>query len=301
MDNLQFGNVTVVLAEPNPDLRHAFNMALRGMGFKRITETGALKGVRTALLKDEIDLIVADTALPDGNLCDLIQKIRHREIGGVPFAVVLTLVSNPIHVHVKKVINSGTDDLLLKPVTPEKICSRIRLLSQDRKKFVVTTGYIGPDRRRKARSDGMEIPLITVPNPLQMNRSTFQNFDGRKRVVESAFAQINLQKVERHAYQIGWLSDRIEEARKQGKPAGESPMPKYIERLYQISRDMSRRSKNTVHSHLIPLCLTMTDLTKPLKQTGASPGENDNDMIKKIAAVIRRVSEPEQPDQTKQA
>ncbi len=301
MDTLQFSNVTVVLAEPNPDLRHAFNMALRGMGFKRIAETGTLKGVRKALLKSEIDLIVTDTSLPDGNVCDLIRRIRHRETGDIPFAVILALVSNPVHVHVKEAVNSGADDLLLKPVTPEKICSRIRLLSQDRKKFVVTTGYVGPDRRRKPRSDGMEIPLISVPNPLQMGRSTFQNFDGRQRVVESAFARINLQKVERHAYQIGWLSDRIEEARKQGKPAGEPPMAEYIERLYQISRDMGRRSKNTVHSHLIPLCLTMTDLTKPLKQTGAGPGKNDNDMIQKIAAVIRRVSDPEQQDKIKQA
>ncbi len=134
-----------------------------------------------------------------------------------------------------------------------------------------------------------------------MSRSAFQNFDGRQRVVESAFAQINLQKVERHAYQIGWLADRIQEARKRGNPTEGNPMPKYIERLHQISRDMSRRSKNTVHSHLIPLCLTMTDLTKPLKQTGASPGKDDNDMIKKIANVIRRVSEPGQEDQIKQA
>ncbi len=301
MDSLQYNNVSVILAEPNPDLRHAFNMALRGMGFKRITETDSLKGIRKALYKGEIDLIIADTSLPDGNVCTLIQKIRHREIGDIPFAVILTLVSNPIQTQIKAVINSGTDDLLLKPVTAEKICSRIRLLSQGRKKFIVTTGYVGPDRRRKSRKEGVEIPLIPVPNPLQMSHSTFQNFNGKRRVVESAFAQINLQKVERHAYQIGWLADRIEEARKHEKPKGENPMPDYIERLYQISRDMSRRSKNTVHSHLIPLCLTMTDLTKPLKQSGASPGKEDKDMIKKIASVIRRVSEPDGEDQAKQA
>ncbi len=51
MDTLQYNNISVVLAEPNPDLRHTFNMALRGMGFKRITETDSLKASARPYIK----------------------------------------------------------------------------------------------------------------------------------------------------------------------------------------------------------------------------------------------------------
>ena len=68
---------------------------------------------------------------------------------------------------VKKVIESGSDDLLPKPLSSGHLISRIEQLVQARKSFVVTSEYIGPDRRNTEERES-EITLLQVPNSLRV-------------------------------------------------------------------------------------------------------------------------------------
>lgn len=67
---------------------------------------------------------------------------------------------------VEKVADCGADALLVKPFAPKQLIERIEFLANRRKKFVVTSGYVGPDRRKDQTRES-PIPLIDVPNTLR--------------------------------------------------------------------------------------------------------------------------------------
>src|SRR3546814_1821103 len=57
--------------------------------------------------------------------------------------------------------------LLVKPLSTRIILDRIETVALHRKPFVVTSDYIGPDRRKAVARRDSNVPLIEVPNPLR--------------------------------------------------------------------------------------------------------------------------------------
>ncbi len=63
-------------------------------------------------------------------------------------------------------VNSGADDLLLRPFSTTLLGQRIEAHVERRKGFVITTEYVGPDRRKEP--GGGAIDLFDPPNSLKM-------------------------------------------------------------------------------------------------------------------------------------
>src|SRR3546814_18089900 len=55
--------------------------------------------------------------------------------------------------------------LLVKPLSTRIILDRIETVALHRKPFVVTSDYIGPDRRTAVARRDSNVPLIEVPHP----------------------------------------------------------------------------------------------------------------------------------------
>ena len=115
--------------------------------------------IREVVDNNAIDLIIAANEFPDGSFSDLTHRIRHHEIGDDPYLVVITLMTNPNSESIREVIGSGTDDLLTKPISPAQLIERVENLTRERKRFVVTTDYVGPHRRQKSGPGSRERSL----------------------------------------------------------------------------------------------------------------------------------------------
>ena len=140
-----------------------------------------------------VDLIVAENELQDGKISDLTRRIRHHEAGDNPFLVVITLMEELTSEAINNVIDSGTDDLLTKPISPALLIERVESLTRERKRFVVTTDYVGPTRRRKSRPGSQEIPEFKVPNSLQLKAAGLYDAERyRRRITEIARIIIGL-------------------------------------------------------------------------------------------------------------
>lgn len=289
MGAFDYSNVGLVLAEPSRALRDDLLNALVKEGFRKIHAVGNLLGARQALAKDGVQLLIGDTKLAEGELSEVVYEVRHGRFGKDPFLVVIILVSNPSQDLVRRVINSGPDDVLLKPVTPEQLIDRIRGLSRGRKKFVVTTEYIGPDRRTKDRPGTMEISLLDVPNPLMLAATGQLESRHQQRSRDAAVARINQQKVERHAFQVGFLVDRIVLALE----AGEGILLADLEHLRDVAEDISRRVASTPYRHIAELCLTLSHMTTRYLSQDYEMDERDRMLLRKLAEAIRRGVEPE--------
>lgn len=284
MNSNRFENIRVVLAEPNAALRKDIKGSLNRAGFQDVRDTGNLSPAVQSIEDGAIDLLIGDTKLPEGDLEDVVYRMRHGKLGDNPFIVVITLVSDPTPDLIKDVINSGTDVVLVKPFDLDDLLERVLALTQGRKRFVVTTDYIGPDRRTKPRSGTMEIPQIVVPNPLRMRITGQIDVARISRSIEVAAMDINIQKVERHAYQIKFLVDRILAGA--SEEALSDLARSDIERLEVVAEDMGRRVARTPYAHTVEMCLTLRQTAKQLLQSPEICDPNNLDMLSKLARAI---------------
>jgi DNA-binding response OmpR family regulator len=291
MPTYDLANVRLVLAEPNMAIRRDLVEALTSHGFESIMATGNMLPIRKAIEEGSVDLLVGDTALPEGDLSELVRAMRNGEIGDNPFLVTIILVSNPGQETMRKVINSGTDSVLVKPFTAEQLVERILMLIEKRKRFVVTSDYVGPDRRSTARPGSQIVPQIDVPNPLQCRAMGQGDPFRMKRVVENAAARINEQKVERDAFQIGYLVDRIVPGLAPGGNYEEAVI--HLKLLASVSRDIARRIKATKFLPAAAMCLTLVDIVLRMIEDLPQPDEDDLRFLSTLPPLICRIVLPD--------
>ena len=157
--------VKIVLADGDTYTSQGLRNALANEGYCDVRTIARLTALRDVMMTATVDLLVLDVDLPDGNAVGLVRDIRQGRLGRNPFLpiILLTWASEPKVV--QRVVNSGVDLILVKPLSPAQLFSRIDGLIADRKPFVVTADYVGPDRRAQAAPNPVQ--RYDVPNTLK--------------------------------------------------------------------------------------------------------------------------------------
>jgi len=280
-----FINARVLLAEFNPQLRMCYEDVLVKIGFKNILSTDNLVDVKNAIVGGKIDLLICDTSMEDGGVINLIRAMRLGLLGGDIFPIVISTITNPTHALVQKVIDSGSDNILVKPIAFQAFKERILQLASRREAFVVTSDYIGPDRRQKRRPDAMEVPKTQVPNPLHNKVTGFYSEDAYNACVSRAVDILNKLRIERQCYQIGYLVERIH-------PEGTEvvdhrKLPVEWRRLVFTARDLAKRVKGSPYAHVNGMACTLVSFVKDMDETG-SLTTNDVQLLSHLSQGISR-------------
>lgn len=280
----------VVLVEPNLSLRKRLFAEVESLGCTDIVDTGNLGGVYTAFQKGGIDVLIGNVTLPEGDLSELVHGIRHGVVGDNPFVIAISLVSKVDVNKITGIIDSGVDDVQIMPLNENDLQNRIRKLASGRKRFVVTSDYIGPDRRPKGMEvvGSMEVPLIKVPNPLQVHISGRQGHLTTQRTFESALNTINEQKIERHAYAVDWLMQKVGKMQNGELPMDALDMKEQFDRLHRISKDIVCRLDGTSYSHTADLCMTLENMSVALMKSPQLAGEEELYLLGRLTEVIKR-------------
>lgn len=282
-----FENVRLMVADPNPMVREGLRAALFSVGFRTIADASTYVKIHDALDGDAVDLLVTASEMEGTDVGYLIQEMRNQRLGRNPFVLVIVLLSSADPDYVKKVIDSGADDLLLTPVAPDQLILRIEKLARVRKPFVVTHDYTGPDRRAKTRSfDHHSAPMLEVPNPL---RSRLTN-EGEARLMEQvglAGITLNRIKIERHAVQIDWLVSHIAACIRDGVGDGPTLIP-YTHRLVLVAEDMlARMSRSAADAKRQPVADLLV-IAKTLDDDPSAIAFSDMETCLKLSRIITR-------------
>ena len=280
----------VLIAEPDVSLRTSFLAEVKALGCTDIIDTGNLGGVYRALEEGAVDVLIGDVTLPEGELSEVVHDIRHGVIGANPFIIAIALVSKFDVEKIASVIDSGVDDVQILPLEKDDLQNRIKMLSTGRKRFVVTSDYIGPDRRPKGMElvGSIEVPLIKVPNPLQIRISGRMGNVTAQRAFESAMNTINEQKIERHAYAVDWLMQNIAKMQNGEMPMDALDMKDQFDRLHKISENIVSRLDGTSYSHAADLCMTLENMSVALKRSPQLAGEEELYLLGRLTEVIKR-------------
>lgn len=284
--------VQIMMGEPNLQVRRTLADALRQHGFGIIRHTATFAEVKMAIERNEIDLLICDVHLDGNKVCELIRKMRHHEIGNNPFLITIALAAEPTPDVVRAVINSGSDDLLLRPVSVAKLLERIVFFTRGRKGFVVTSDYIGPDRRKATRPGTEEIPVIQVPNAVRAKVTGRDDPLSYQAAIDAAASLINQHKMERHSVQIDYLIERIVPIYLMGM-ADDEIIPQ-LQRLRDAAEDIIRRMQGTPRGHVGRLCGTLAKVVATILHEPLAPSLKDVRLLPELARAIRKAFQPQE-------
>ncbi len=172
MDKQNLSFATAVLLESGSEMRRLVKSVLLGIGFGFVHACPSIERARDAALEeDKPDLFVLDLDGDHDAVCRMISDIRHSRLGENPFVIIIGMTLNPEEPVVQVVLDAGTDDVVAKPVSNKILTERIAYLTENRKDFVATSGYLGPQRAKGVRPDMEEAAQVTVPNSLSIKVS----------------------------------------------------------------------------------------------------------------------------------
>jgi DNA-binding response OmpR family regulator len=205
MTRHSFENAETLIYDPVSGNRAATRAALYNLGFRQIETVATLEAFADSVKRRPPDLALCESQGAENELCEMIQGLRQGADGHNPFIVIVVTAWENSAALVTRVLNSGADDLLLRPFSTALLGSRIRSHSEKRKSFVITSDYVGPDRRSDAARPS-NVELFEPPNSLKMRAQERlapdeinQRLDAQ---LKTARDMLTSEKLRRDAFQI---------------------------------------------------------------------------------------------------
>lgn len=205
MSRLTYETAQAVVYDPVAGNRAATRSALYSLGFRQIEIAATLQAFAELIAVLPPDLAICEAQGFEDELCAFIQNLRQNAAGYNPFLVIIVTAWKNSQALARQVINSGADDLVLRPFSPTLIEQRIRAQVDRRKGFVVTADYVGPDRRGDSQRVS-NVDLFMPPNPLRMKAREGLSPEAVSSRLEielpAARQKLLIEKLRRDAFQI---------------------------------------------------------------------------------------------------
>ena len=280
-----YNRVDLLLASPRTQNTASLRQTLTDLEFRVIRTASSNAEILTALETRPPELIITEFDLTDGDVLETINDIRHHRTGTNPFISIIVTTWQPSEALVHQVMNAGADDLLIQPASRGQLAKRIEALVFNRKKFVVTSRYIGPDRRSAPRPGTLAIKSIDVPNILHSKVMGEEETVASQHVLDAAIAKINLDKVVRNGAHIGYLTKQILTAYEQEKMDG--ALVGQLHDLINTGEDSIRRIKGTKYEPIKKLFEVILTVGQRLELSFSSPDGKDLQLLPELAMSIR--------------
>lgn len=174
LEREKLADIEIFVGDSNEQVRDSLRSIMRAEGMRRITTFGRAEDLAEALKKAPPDLILLsddfderdrDKEVKD-SVFGMVRDLRHFRLGVNPFVLITMMVAQDNDVGIKKAVQCGADDVMIKPLAPGRLLDRIGHLAFNRLPFIATTDYVGPERRRGSDRPSM-IPRIDVVNTLR--------------------------------------------------------------------------------------------------------------------------------------
>jgi DNA-binding response OmpR family regulator len=285
MMKAQFDDVDLMLVDPAQGTRESIRNILHNQGFRNLGTGTRLKEIQKRFDTATPDLLISEIALEDGDFCAFVTDVRQNNVGNNPFLPVVGLTSNPTPDLVKVAVNSGIDHLLIKPFSAGQLMDRINAPIEARNPFIVTYDYIGPERRTGDQRSS-EIPHMDVPNILRAKAFGQMEALDAEKAIKTAQTKINIRKLERDIFQIGFLVRHITTSLEKG--IVDNTTSAFLSRLLEVIDETQRRVVNTRHADLAERCKSLAKVTNTIVASEGNPGFDEIVQLKLLSQGIQK-------------
>lgn len=142
-------NVKILIVEDNKHMRQLLLAVLRALGIRstREAENGE-EGLD--LLADFLpDLVICDWEMPGLDGPGFVKAVRRGKDSANPFVPIIMLTGHADASRVLAARDLGSNEFLVKPMSPQALYSRLMRIIGEPRMFVSNGGYFGPCRRRR--------------------------------------------------------------------------------------------------------------------------------------------------------
>jgi DNA-binding response OmpR family regulator len=216
------------------------------LGFRKTETVPTLENFLEAVQKAPPDIVLCESQGQVEELCSVIQQMRQGAAGYNPFLVIIVTAWENSAALINQVISSGADDLLLRPFSTALLRQRIEAHADRRKGFVITTDYVGPDRR-KDDNRASNIEMFEPPNSLKMKAKDKLSAEDIARKLDAelktAREKLTSEKLRRDAFQVCVLWRLL-----QDQTIATGQPPRDLVKLQLLSKSIMTRSQDTEFS-----------------------------------------------------
>jgi DNA-binding response OmpR family regulator len=122
---------------------------LSGFGVSKIHRCTEAAHARSLLATQSIDLLLIDPDLGDEDGFEFVRDVRRTSQEPNRFAPIILLTGHAKRSNVTRARDIGANFIVAKPLTPTILLQRIIWAVADRRAFIDSPNYVGPDRRFK--------------------------------------------------------------------------------------------------------------------------------------------------------
>lgn len=260
-----YEHVRVALFDPVTENLNLTRGSLFEIGFRQLHATRDFDRFSASVIAGDCELAIADFTANEGDVLDLVQKVRAGEDCENPFLAMILMTWRLNQATIRRAIDTGADDVLARPMSTSTMVERISTLIAARKDFVVTGDYIGPDRRKASDRNG-DVPLFKAPNTLQ---AAAEGDAEKLRAAQEKIAG-SRDGVERE--RIRRLSMRVATAARLYMEAESQDYPLDAEEMDRAARELRRRLKARNSEEGVELASALTSVTAGLINDPSNPG-----------------------------
>ena len=243
MSRLSYDSVDVLIYDPVPSNRTATRATLYALGFRRTETVSTLEAFIESVHKNSPDIALCEAGGAVDELCGAIQQMREGVACHNPFIVIIVTAWDKSSALINKVVSSGADDLILRPFSTAQLGQRIEAHIDRRKGFVITTDYVGPDRRKDS-TRASNVELFDPPNSLKMkakgklpSEAIALKLDSE---LKAAREKLTSEKLRRDSFQVCILWRLI-----QGAPLTAGKISPDLAKLQVLTRSIETRCTGT--------------------------------------------------------
>ena len=284
LDRDSLKRVTVHIGEKNYYERQQLRDMFMAQGIKGVVCHANLSAVRDVLVEMPPDMLVLSDDFDPG-VFDLIREIRHQKIGENPFMLITMLVDPTRRKALSLAIKSGVDDIVIKPLTPERVRERMMLVAFHRPPFIAHGSYLGPERRSEAHPT--DIKRIAVLNTLleKVNGRDFDK-DSLREAIESSLEQILQAQLDSQSSQLGELCKRLVHAYDHREIGISNDVQQDLLTLSSVLHDAAEVALRLKDSALSTLCKSLSDNVAKMAGHYMEPLEQELGLLHKITAAF---------------
>ena len=140
--------LSVLFLEQHAPMRNLMRAVLRELGVKKVSAASTPEEAYRMFTKEPVDLVLTDWA-PTLDGMAFLKQVRTAVDSPDPFVPVIVVTA---HTELGRVYNArdlGMTEFLAKPISAKLLYGRIRAVIENKRPFVRSDGFFGPDRRRK--------------------------------------------------------------------------------------------------------------------------------------------------------
>ncbi len=202
MAETDYARASVLLFDPVHVNQRTTRYALFEIGFRQIECVSSLREFKSTLAETAPALVVAETSATDTDIFNLVRSVRRGDLGNNPFSVMLLTTWSRDTSHIRKAIECGADDVIVRPFSTMFAEERVKTLIKNRKEFIVTSDYIGPDRRKDSERSS-DAPPLKVPNFLQATvENDYEALNNANQWIREARETVTAERLRRLAMRI---------------------------------------------------------------------------------------------------